>query len=34
MEDPGHYCKIATALSETIKVQQKIDLLFVKVEET
>lgn len=34
MEDPGHYCKIATSLSETISVQKKIDKLFESVEET
>jgi predicted helicase len=33
MEDPGHYCKMATALQETILVQQKIDLLFKEVEK-
>ena len=34
MEDPAHYCKIATALQETILVQQKIDLLFNEVEKS
>ena len=33
MEDPGHYCKIATALTETIKIQAKIDTLFTWVEK-
>jgi len=33
MEDPAHYCKMATALQETILVQQKIDLLFNEVEK-
>lgn len=32
MEDPGHYCKMATSISDTIRVQQLIDLLFKKVE--
>jgi predicted helicase len=33
MEDPGHYCKMATAISETILAQKKIDKLFVDVEK-
>jgi predicted helicase len=33
MEDPAHYCKMATALQQTILVQQKIDLLFNEVEK-
>ena len=33
MEDPGHYCKMATAISETILAQEKIDKLFVDVEK-
>jgi predicted helicase len=33
MEDPGHYCKMATSISETILVQKKIDLLFKEVEK-
>jgi hypothetical protein len=33
MEDPAHYCKMATALQETFLVQQKIDLLFNEVEK-
>ena len=32
MDDPGHYCKMATALAETIEVQKNIDSLFSKVE--
>lgn len=34
MEDPEHYCRMATALAETILVQQKIDEYFSTVEET
>jgi hypothetical protein len=34
MEDPAHYCKMATALQETIEVQAKIDFLFIAVEKT
>ncbi|MCX8491888.1 MAG: hypothetical protein ORN54_12565 [Cyclobacteriaceae bacterium] len=34
MEDPGHYCKMATALKETIALQSQIDSLFIKVEKT
>jgi predicted helicase len=33
MEDPAHYCKMATALQETLLVQQKIDFLFNEVEK-
>ncbi len=33
MEDPSHYCKMATAISETILLQSKIDKLFDKVEK-
>ena len=32
--DPATYCKIATAIHETIQVQKKLDVLFGKVEET
>lgn len=28
MDDPGHYCKMATALAKTIDVQKEIDMLF------
>lgn len=31
MEDPVHYCKIITALSETIRLQQKSDDLYIKI---
>ncbi len=34
MEDPGHYCKMATALQETIELQAKIDSFFITVEKT
>ena len=34
MEDPSHYCKIATALEETILTQQKTDKLFMLVEKS
>jgi len=33
MEDPGHYCKIATSLSFTIELQQIADNLFKQVEK-
>ena len=32
MDDPGHYCKMATAISETIRIQQLIDTIFKKLE--
>ena len=32
MDDPGHYCKMATALAKTIDVQKEIDKLFPKAE--
>lgn len=32
MEDPGHYCKMATALAKTIDMQKEIDKLFPKAE--
>ncbi len=34
VEDPGHYCKMATALAETILIQEKTDKLFVLVEKS
>ncbi len=34
IDDPGHYCKMATALEETIELQAKIDSLFITVEKT
>jgi predicted helicase len=34
MDDPGHYCKMATALQETIELQAKIDSFFITVEKT
>jgi len=34
MSDPVTYCKIATAISATIEIQQKVDPLFEKVEKT
>lgn len=33
MGDPGHYCKVATAIAETIEVQTAADKLFVQIEE-
>ncbi len=33
MDDPAHYCKMATAISLTIELQNKIDQLFAKAEE-
>ncbi|MFN7494339.1 MAG: type ISP restriction/modification enzyme [Cyclobacteriaceae bacterium] len=33
MEDPGHYCKMATSIAETILIQAKIDVLFKLVEK-
>ena len=33
MDDPGHYCKMATAIAETILVQQQLDALFKQVEK-
>ena len=32
MDDPGHYCKMATSLTQTIEIQKNIDSLFSKVE--
>ncbi len=32
MDDPGHYCKMATAIAQTIELQKNIDSLFTKVE--
>jgi hypothetical protein len=34
MEDPAHYCKMATSIKETIELQLKIDSLFITVEKT
>jgi predicted helicase len=34
MEDPATYCRIATAIAETIKIQEKLDGIFAKVEES
>jgi len=33
MSDPATYCKIATAIAGTIKIQERIDLLYIKAEE-
>jgi predicted helicase len=33
MDDPATYCKIATAISETIKIQKTLDSLFLKAEQ-
>jgi len=32
MDDPAHYCKIVTSLTETIRLQTEIDKLFLRVE--
>jgi len=34
MDDPGHYCRMAAAISKTIEIQQKMDKLFPKVEKS
>jgi predicted helicase len=34
MDDPGHYCKMATALSETISLQSEADKWFAAVEKS
>ena len=33
MDDPAHYCRIATAISKTITIQSELDKLFSKVEK-
>jgi len=33
MTDPATYCKIATSIAETIKIQKKLDPLYLKAEE-
>jgi predicted helicase len=33
MDDPGHYCKMATAIAKTIEVQKEIDKLFPEIEK-
>jgi hypothetical protein len=33
MDDPGHYCRMATSISLTIDLQSKIDKLFPKAEK-
>jgi predicted helicase len=32
MDDPAHYCKMATAINKTIEVQKEIDMLFANIE--
>jgi len=32
MEDPGHYCRMATAIAETIRIQGEVDILFGQIE--
>ncbi len=32
MDDPAHYCKMGTAIGETIKVQKEIDRVFERIE--
>jgi predicted helicase len=34
MDDPRHYCQIATAIAKTIEIQKQIDEVYLKVEET
>jgi hypothetical protein len=34
MDDPGHYCRIATSLRETIELQAKIDSYFPLIEKS
>ena len=34
MDDPRHYCQIATAIAKTIEIQKLIDEVYLKVEET
>ncbi len=34
MDDPVHYCKMATDILLTIELQNKIDRLFAKAEES
>jgi hypothetical protein len=33
MDDPGHYCKIATAIAKTMELQKEIDKLFPEIEK-
>jgi predicted helicase len=33
MDDPAHYCKMATAILKTIELQKKADILFAKAEK-
>lgn len=33
MDDPAHYCKMATSIAETIKLQKQIDILFKEIEK-
>jgi len=33
MDDPRHYCRIVTAIAETIALQNQIDEIYDKVEE-
>jgi len=34
MEDPRHYCRVATALSKTIEIQREIDKVYERLEES
>lgn len=34
MDDPGHYCKMATAIAHTLTVQTDLDAIFPQVEKT
>ena len=33
MDNPAYYCKIATALKQTIAIQDKIDAVFEKIDQ-
>ncbi|MEW6060670.1 MAG: hypothetical protein AB1600_01890 [Bacteroidota bacterium] len=33
MDDPQHFCKVASSLAKTIELQEEIDALFPKVEK-
>lgn len=34
MDDPGHYCKMATAIAETMMLQKQVDVGFERLEES
>ncbi len=33
MDDPGHYCKMATTIAKTMDVQKEMDRLFLEIEK-